>query len=56
MLHVPVSALLAVSGGGYALERPDGTLVAVATGMFADGQVEVSGDGVTEGLEVVVAR
>ena len=56
VLHVPVSALLAVSGGGYALELPDGTLVAITTGMFADGEVEVSGAGLTDGLDVVVAR
>jgi hypothetical protein len=55
VLVVPVTALVAVSQGGYALQRTDGTLVAVKTGLFADGQVEVSGDGVTEGMRVETA-
>jgi hypothetical protein len=53
VLAVPVGALLALAEGGYAVESPSGTLVAVTTGLFADGQVEVSGDGLTEGMEVV---
>ncbi|QAY68666.1 peptidoglycan-binding domain-containing protein [Xylanimonas protaetiae] len=56
VLAVPVSALLALAGGGYALQEADGTLVAVTTGLFADGLVEVSGDGVVEGQQVVDAR
>ncbi|NUO45106.1 MAG: hypothetical protein HOV82_24105 [Streptomyces sp.] len=56
VLTVPVSALLALREGGYALQRPDGTLVAVRTGMFAGGLVEVSGKGLTEGSKVVTAR
>lgn len=55
VLAVPIDALLALAGGGYALQRPDGSLVAVVTGLFADGQVEVSGEGVHEGLLVVSA-
>lgn len=55
VLAVPVAALLALASGGYGLESTDGTLVAVKTGLFADGLVEVSGDGVTEGLQVVTA-
>ncbi|MFF1484188.1 hypothetical protein ACIGZH_19420 [Streptomyces sp. NPDC058319] len=55
VLAVPVSALVALKEGGYALQRPDGTLIAVTTGMFAGGQVEVSGKGVTEGSKVVTA-
>ena len=55
VLAVPVSALLAVRGGGYALQRPDGSLVAVETGLFADGLVEVTGDGVTAGMAVQTA-
>lgn len=58
VLAVPVSALLARRGGGYALEVAGGRgrrLVAVETGLFADGYVEVSGRGVREGLRVVVA-
>jgi peptidoglycan hydrolase-like protein with peptidoglycan-binding domain len=59
VLAVPVTALAAVSGGGYALEvvQPDGTskLVAVEVGTFADGYVEVSGAGIRAGLRVVEA-
>ena len=54
VLHAPVTALLALAGGGYALERPDGELVPVTLGLVADGDVEVSG--IEDGAEVVVAR
>jgi peptidoglycan hydrolase-like protein with peptidoglycan-binding domain len=58
VLAVPVEALLALKGGGDALEvvRPDGehVLTAVETGTFADGFVEVSGKGVGAGTKVVV--
>lgn len=56
-LSVPVTALLALSGGGYGVEvrGEDGTrVVAVEVGLFADGYVEVAGDGIQEGTEVVV--
>jgi peptidoglycan hydrolase-like protein with peptidoglycan-binding domain len=57
VVAVPVEALLALAEGGYAVERVvgDGSteLVAVTTGAFADGRVEVSGD-LAEGDEVVV--
>ena len=53
VLAVPVGALLALAEGGYAVELPSGKLVAVTTGLFADGLVEVSGDGLTEGMKVV---
>lgn len=53
-LSVPVAALLAVSAGSYAVELTDGTRVAVALGAFADGFVEVRGDGLREGQRVVV--
>ncbi|MFI9641111.1 efflux RND transporter periplasmic adaptor subunit [Micromonospora sp. NPDC051925] len=53
VLTVPISALLALQEGGYALQTPAGALIAVKTGIFADGQVEVSGTDVTEGLIVV---
>ncbi|MFI1995919.1 hypothetical protein [Actinoplanes sp. NPDC020271] len=53
VLAVPVGALVALAEGGYALQRPDGTLVAVKTGVFAGGMVQVSGPGVTDGLTVV---
>lgn len=55
VLSVPVSALLALQEGGYALQRRDGTLLAVETGLFAKGMVEVSGKGVREGARVVTA-
>ncbi|MEU4239294.1 efflux RND transporter periplasmic adaptor subunit [Actinoplanes sp. NPDC026619] len=53
-LAAPIEALIALTEGGYAVQGPDG-LVAVQTGMFADGWVQISGDGLTEGLTVVVA-
>jgi hypothetical protein len=52
---VPVQALLALAEGGYALETEGGDLIGVETGAFADGFVEVAGQGLAEGLEVVVA-
>ncbi len=55
VLVVPVGALLALQEGGYALQRPDGRLVAVRTGLFARGRVEVSGAGLAEGQRVVTA-
>jgi peptidoglycan hydrolase-like protein with peptidoglycan-binding domain len=54
VLAVPVEALLALSEGGYAVERPDGSLVAVQLGAFADGWVEVTAD-LDEGDEIVTA-
>jgi hypothetical protein len=54
-LTVPINALLALAEGGYGLQIVDGTatrVVAVETGLFADGRVEVTGDGLTEGLKV----
>lgn len=53
VLTVPISALLALQEGGYALQTPAGALIAVKTGIFADGQVEVSGTGINEGMTVV---
>ncbi|MEV7077924.1 hypothetical protein AB0N88_05165 [Streptomyces sp. NPDC093516] len=55
VLTVPVGALLALQEGGYALQRPDGHLIAVKTGLFAKGQVGVSGQGLEEGERVVTA-
>jgi hypothetical protein len=58
VLAVPVSALLALAEGGYAVERVTGvtttTLVGVQTGVFAGGWVQVTGD-VHEGDQVVTA-
>jgi peptidoglycan hydrolase-like protein with peptidoglycan-binding domain len=57
VLSVPVTALLA-GVDGYVVEvvRDDGStdLVPVTTGFFAQGRVEVSGEGLAEGDEVVV--
>ncbi len=58
-LVVPVDALLALAGGGYAVEAAeDGVhhLVAVTLGLFddADGLVQVSGSGLRVGQRVVV--
>jgi peptidoglycan hydrolase-like protein with peptidoglycan-binding domain len=55
VLTVPVAALLALAEGGYGIEviTPAGShLIAVQTGLFANGQVEISGPDVTEGLTV----
>lgn len=57
VLSVPVTALLAGTDG-YTVEvvQDDGStdLVPVTTGFFAQGRVEVSGEGLAEGDEVVV--
>ena len=52
VLSVPVSALVALAEGGHGLETEDGRFVAVKTGLFADGNVEVSGPAVREGMKV----
>jgi multidrug efflux pump subunit AcrA (membrane-fusion protein) len=59
VLAVPVDALLALAGGGYAVEVAEGRvhrLVAVAVGLFddAEGVVQVSGQGLSAGQRVVV--
>lgn len=59
VLTVPVAALLALSEGGYGVQVVGGgtsRIVAVRTGMFADGRVEVSGAGVAEGVSVGVPK
>ena len=53
VLAVPVGALLALSGGGYGVQVAGGALTAVKVGLFADGMVQVSGPGLTEGASVV---
>ena len=53
VLAVPVGALLALREGGYAVQRPDGKLLGVRTGLFAKGMVEVSGQGLAAGIRVV---
>jgi peptidoglycan hydrolase-like protein with peptidoglycan-binding domain len=59
VLTVPVSALLALQEGGFGVEVTDGTTsryVPVKTGLFANGRVEVTGSGITEGLSVGVPK
>jgi len=53
VLTVPLGALVALSEGGYAVQKPGGHLIAVRTGMFARGLVEVSGEGLEAGMRVV---
>ena len=61
VLAVPVSALMALSGGGYAVQVTQGTgahastrLVPVQLGLFDDTLVQVSGPGLTVGTRVGV--
>lgn len=59
VLAVPVNALLAGGNGSYSVEVVDGSkrrLVPVELGIFADGQVEVSGAGLEAGMSVEVPR
>ena len=60
VLAVPVNALVALLEGGYAVEvrDADGTrhFEAVELGLFEDGLVEVTGDGIAEGDDVVVPQ
>lgn len=57
VLAVPVNALLALAEGGYGVRVVDGSggrVVAVETGLFTRGLVEVRGEGLAEGDEVEV--
>ncbi len=59
VLAVPVAALLALPKGGFGVQVVDGDktrIVAVKTGMFAAGQVEVTGKGIAEGVTVGVPK
>jgi peptidoglycan hydrolase-like protein with peptidoglycan-binding domain len=60
VLAVPVTALLALKEGGYAVETVDAAgrhqLVAVRLGVFSDGMVEVAGAGLSAGTKVVTAQ
>lgn len=60
---VPVTALVALAEGGYAIEVLTGTdaagtpatqLIGVETGQFADGMVAITADGLSTDLDVVV--
>ncbi|MFZ4895554.1 peptidoglycan-binding protein [Plantibacter sp. Mn2098] len=60
VLFVPVEALLALDSKTFGIELAGkgkngaGKKVPVTTGLFADGMVEISGDGIAEGDDVVV--
>jgi peptidoglycan hydrolase-like protein with peptidoglycan-binding domain len=57
VLAVPVTALIALAEGGYAVELAEGggtRLVGVETGLFAGGKVEVRASGLRQGQRVVV--
>jgi hypothetical protein len=59
VLAVPVAALLALPRGGFGVQIVDGDrarIVGVKTGMFAAGQVEVSGQGIAAGVRVGVPK
>jgi peptidoglycan hydrolase-like protein with peptidoglycan-binding domain len=60
VLTVPVTALLALKEGGYALETVDVSgrrkLVPVRLGVFSNGMVEVSGPDLRPGVKVVTSQ
>jgi len=58
VLAVPVTALLATQGGGYAVQEaaPPHELLHVTPGLFTAGYVQVSGAGLYPGLQVTDAQ
>jgi hypothetical protein len=57
VLAVPISALVALAGGGYAVQVITGGtahLTGVHTGLFSSSLVQVSGAGLQAGLRVEV--
>jgi hypothetical protein len=60
VLAAPISALLALSGGGYGVEvvEPSGGhhLVGVTAGLYSNTLVEIRGGGITAGTRVVVSQ
>ncbi|MFI6705730.1 efflux RND transporter periplasmic adaptor subunit [Nonomuraea sp. NPDC050478] len=59
VLTVPVAALVALREGGFGVEVVEGgatRYVPVETGLFSGGRVEITGDGLTEGMTVGMAK
>ena len=59
VLTVPIGALVALAEGGYGVQIVEGSAtryVAVETGMFAGGRVEVTSGGLTEGQLVGIPK
>lgn len=59
VLAVPATALVAIAGGGYAVQALEGSRrseLAVTPGMFANGYVEIEGAGIHAGLGVTQPR
>ncbi|WP_371544366.1 efflux RND transporter periplasmic adaptor subunit [Streptomyces sp. NBC_00554] len=57
VLTVPIAALVALPEGGFGVEVVRGSTtayVSVETGLFANGRVEITGEGITEGTRVGV--
>jgi hypothetical protein len=54
VLSVPVTALLATAGGGYAVQdaAPQHRLIPVTVGLFAAGYVQIAGPAIYSGLQV----
>lgn len=54
VLSVPVTALIATAGGGYAVQEANAPYqrLPVTTGLFAAGDVQISGAGIHPGLRV----
>jgi hypothetical protein len=60
VLVVPVGALVALAEGGFGLQVIEAgganRYLAVTTGLFANGKVEVEGAGLAEGMAVGMAQ